>query len=99
MEDETVISPENAVMDCEISPGEPKAVLHWYKEAKEIYKGKKYDMTYENNIAELVVKESEPNDSATYRCEAVNKIGRAETEGKLIVISKDYSYSDHLRCW
>ena len=88
LEDTTVIAPEDAVLDCEIKPGDPKAAIHWYKEAKEIYKGKKYTMTYSENIAELTIKNPEPNDNGLYRCEAVNKIGRVETEGKLVVFSE-----------
>ena len=86
LEDSTVVSPENAVLDCEIKPGDPKATLHWYKEAKEIYKNKKYTMTYSDDVAELTIKNPEPSDSGLYRCEAANKIGRVETEAKLLVL-------------
>ena len=88
LEDTTVIAPDNAVLECEITPGNPKAILHWYKDAKEIYKSKKFVMEYENNIAKLTINNPEPSDIGVYRCEAVNKIGRVETEGALKILCK-----------
>ena len=88
IQDETIVSPEDAILDCEIRPGDPKAAIHWYKDTKEIYKNKKYDVTYQEDIAELTVKGSEPSDTGTYRCEAVNKIGKVQTEAKLTIISR-----------
>ncbi|ELU18622.1 hypothetical protein CAPTEDRAFT_60866, partial [Capitella teleta] len=66
---------ENAVFDCELKLGDPKSAIHWYKDAKEIYKNKKYTMTFEDDIAELTIVNTGPNDSGKYRCEAVNKLG------------------------
>ena len=42
-------------------------------------------MKYKDQIAVLIVSDPEPNDSAYYRCEASNKIGRCETQACLTV--------------
>ena len=98
LEDTIVVAPEDAVLSCEITPGNPKAAIHWYKEAKEIYKNKKYLMSYSDNVAELTVKNLEPSDAAAYRCEAVNKIGRVETQCVLTIQSK-LSFCSFVKCF
>ena len=51
-------------------------------------RGAKFDFSRSGNSAVLIVKDSEPSDAATYRCEAVNKIGRVDTQARLKVHSK-----------
>lgn len=52
-------------------------------------------MLYWNNKASLVVKDTEPSDSAKYRCEVSNRLGRVETSGSLTVYSKYSTHSCH----
>ena len=59
-----------------------------YKGDKEVRRGAKFDFSRSGNSAVLIVKDSEPSDAATYRCEAVNKIGRVDTQARLKVHSK-----------
>ena len=49
MEDVTVIAPEDGVLECHMTRGDPKADIKWFKENKQIYAGKKIEMKYENN--------------------------------------------------
>ena len=35
--DLTIIAPDKALLECKINPGDPKASLNWFKDAKEIY--------------------------------------------------------------
>jgi len=75
-----------AVMKCEIDSGQPKATVTWYKDgSREIYQGKKYNMTYKDNVAQLEILQADLSDSALYRVEADNKVGRVESEAKLFV--------------
>ena len=85
LRDIKVVAPQPATFTCDLEPGDPKAKIHWYKEAKEIYPSKKYDMSFEDGTAKLVISPSELNDSATYRLEAENKLARVDTQGKLTV--------------
>ncbi len=42
----------------------------------------------QNKTAKLEISGTDLTDTATYRCEADNKVGRVETEGKLTVHGK-----------
>ena len=46
MKDVKVTRPNKASLQCEISPGEPAAKVRWFKDAKEVYASRKYDMSY-----------------------------------------------------
>ncbi len=46
LKDVRVTMPERAVLTCEIAPGDPPAAVRWYKDAKEVYASRKYDMSY-----------------------------------------------------
>jgi titin len=85
MDDATITAPHEAVLICRFDVGEPAAKVAWYKDAKEIYAGSKYDMSWSNGQAKLTIDRTAVADAARYRCEAVNKIGRASTEAQLIV--------------
>lgn len=60
-----------------------------YKGKKEIKKSSKYEMSYEDDVASLVIHKTEPSDSGLYRCKATNPLGLAETEGTLDIQSKE----------
>ena len=42
-------------------------------------------MSHVNDVAKLQVDDATINDAGTYRCEAVNKLGRVDTDCKVIV--------------
>ena len=80
---------QHQIKSCEFQVNHtfPILVLR-YKENKELYRGRKYESIYWDNKASLVIKETEPSDSAKYRLEVVNALGRAETSGQLTVYSE-----------
>ena len=88
LKETTVISGEDATLTCKIAPGDPVASITWHCEERELRSSPKYVVSYDNQVATLVVKNADLNDVAKYRCEAENKIGRCETQAKLIVHSK-----------
>ena len=63
------------------------ADTHWFHDDKEIYKNKRYHMSYEESNASLTITGSEPKDAGAYRCEASNKLGRVTTQCTLTVQS------------
>ena len=85
MKDVKVIAPKVVTMSCDIEPGSPRATIRWFKDAKEVYQNKKYSMFYDGSSAKLDISPSELGDSAVYRCEADNKVGRVESEATLTV--------------
>jgi hypothetical protein len=59
-----------------------------YKEAREVYASRKYEMFFWDNKATLAIKDTEPSDSGRYRCEVSNRLGRVESTGSLSVYSE-----------
>ncbi|CAH1802732.1 unnamed protein product [Owenia fusiformis] len=85
IKDTTALCPDTVKLECNVNLGKPKAEIHWFKQAKEIYKGRKYDMEYANGTATLIINDTEPSDTAKYRCEAMNPIGKCDTTGSLTI--------------
>ena len=83
--DTTSKAQKETSLQCKIDAGEPTSAIHWYKDNKELYDGKKFHLTFSKDVATLRIADSGVSDSGAYRCEAVNKLGRAETECKLTV--------------
>ncbi len=50
-----------------------------------MYPNEKYAISYKGQTASLTINDLEIGDAGKYRCEAVNKISRVETEAKLTV--------------
>jgi len=87
LNDATLLAAEKAVLSCRISAGDPAAEMHWYRDGKELFKNKRYELTRDGDTAALIIAAAETTDSATYRCEAVNKLGKVATECKILVHS------------
>lgn len=88
MRNQSVLAPKDVTFECEITSGDPPAKLHWYKDSRELYDGKKYIITYRKDVATLNIKTTDGLDEGLYTCEASNKLGRVVTEAKLDVKSK-----------
>lgn len=85
LRDMVALKKDDATLQCSINPGDPRADIHWFKDNKEIYKGKKYTMSYEEDSACLTISATDTKDAGVYRCEASNKLGRVQTQCKLAV--------------
>ncbi|GFO38541.1 titin, partial [Plakobranchus ocellatus] len=85
LQDIAVIAPKDAILECDIDVGEPEAEIKWFRGKKEVKKSSKYEMSYEDEVASLVIHKTEPQDSDVYRCEAANPLGKVQTEGTLSI--------------
>jgi len=85
LKDVKVIALSTATLSCELDLGQPKSAVTWYKDSRELYQGKKYNMTLLNGVAKLDIIQSDLNDTSIYRVEASNKLGRVASEAKLLV--------------
>jgi hypothetical protein len=86
--DVTVIAPEVATLACSVKLGSRDADICWFKNAKQLYAGRKYEMLYWDNVASLVIKDTQPGDSGSYRCEVASALGRVDSIGALTVYSE-----------
>lgn len=59
-----------------------------YRGNKEVKKSPKYEMSYEDEVAALVIHKTEPDDTGVYKVQASNPLGQVKSEGNLAVHSK-----------
>lgn len=88
LQDGVFVSPDPIKLACRVNLGEPTSEVHWFRENKEIYKTKKYEMSQDGDQLALTILSTEPTDSATYRCEVSNKLGSVKTQCSIVVNSK-----------
>ena len=86
--DTTSKAQAETVLRCKIDSGEPAASIHWYRDSKELYHGKRYHLSYIEDVATLRFADSVVADAGAYRCEAVNKLARVNTDCRLTVECK-----------
>lgn len=80
------IQNHNAKFKCEII-GEPKPVITWYKGAREITNGSRYNIYSENSTHYLTVNDVFGEDADEYVCRAVNKAGTKSTRAELLIMT------------
>ena len=83
---------EKITLSCRISRGVDTADVQWYRTGKcckifrKIFDDEKYRITSDDDTMSLTIAECEESDSATYRCEVVNKFGKVRTECIVVVL-------------
>jgi len=65
-------------LSCQVRRGSPSADVNWYRNGKKILSDEKYKITTEGDTMKLTIKECEATDSATYRCDVINKLGEVQ---------------------
>ena len=50
LDDLEITAPKTLNLECQISAGDPKAEIHWYKDNKEIYDGRKHKLSYSKEV-------------------------------------------------
>lgn len=83
--DKTIGLNEKLILTSVIG-GEPTPTITWYKNQKEITETEQ--ITYENRVTKLIVKETTTDTHGEYKCIAVNDVGIAETKCQVIVQEK-----------
>ncbi|XP_074642623.1 twitchin-like [Tubulanus polymorphus] len=94
-----IVSPKESLLQCELFRGKPEGDIVWYKAGKQITSSDKYVMLFEDSIASLKIKNTEPKDTASYKVEVSNPLGSCNSSGQLTVhvhpaIMFDKKYED-----
>ena len=76
----------NAHLQCTIS-GQPRPTITWYKGAREIMNGSKYQIYSEGDVHHLIVNDVYGEDMDEYVCRAVNKGGIKSTRAELVIMT------------
>lgn len=59
-----------------------------FRGTKEVKKSPKYEMSYEDEVASLVIHKTEPDDAGVYSVQAANPMGQVKSEGNLAIHSE-----------
>lgn len=81
----SVTAGDMATLECTIS-GSPELKVKWFKDGKEMISGRKYKMAVKENTAVLKILSAERGDSAEYKMEVSNKVGKDECTCSVTVI-------------
>ena len=74
----------NAHFQCKIV-GIPKPTITWFKGAREIVSGSRYNIYSEGDTHNLIIHDVFGEDADEYVCRAVNKCGVKSTKGELLI--------------
>lgn len=75
---------ESVTLECQIS-GNPTPVIMWFREDYKIESSIDFQISYENGIAQLVIREAFAEDSGRFTCTATSEAGTVSTSCYLLV--------------
>lgn len=81
-------------MESRVSGSQPLSVT-WFKDNSEIYGSDKYDVSFQNNLATLSVRDTLSSDSGVYTCTATNEAGQASCRVSLNITGTSMSVNLH----
>lgn len=81
-------------MESRVSGSQPLSVT-WFKDNSEIYGSDKYDVSFQNNLATLSVRDTLSSDSGVYTCTATNEAGQASCRVSLNITGTSISVNLH----
>lgn len=71
-------------MEGRVSGSQPLTIT-WSKDNREIYGSDRYEMSFKNNMAVLLVRDCSGSDSGVYTCTASNEAGKASCRVSLTI--------------
>ena len=89
-----VVAPDIIELQCQIDLGNPTAQVRWYRNKRhsmmfsDITNDSRYVIKTDAEMQSLIIPKSHTSDSATYRCEAINKFGKVRTVCRVAVLRK-----------
>lgn len=88
LHDQHVYENSQIQLDCVIV-GNPEPEVIWYHNGKPVKESDKLKLLFEGDRCTLILKEISVNDAGNYRCVAINPVGEASSECKIIIKSLD----------
>lgn len=85
---------KTVTMESRVSGSQPLTVT-WFKDNSEIYGSDKYDVSFQNNLATLSVRDTLSSDSGVYTCTATNEAGQASCRVSLNITGTSMSVNLH----
>ena len=76
---------DSATLECTLS-GSPELKVKWFKDGKEMISGRKYKMTVKENTSRLKILTADKRDTAEYKMEVSNKVGKDQCTCSVTVL-------------
>lgn len=86
-----------AKFSCKIENYDQSTQVTWYFGIRQLENNDKYEITYNEGLATIYIKDIRKSDDGTYRCKVVNDYGEDSSYGELFVIGVR-EQSDYYRC-
>uniref|UniRef100_A0A3B3XJ54 Ig-like domain-containing protein n=2 Tax=Poecilia mexicana TaxID=48701 RepID=A0A3B3XJ54_9TELE len=80
----TVTEGESVTLECQIS-GQPAPIIMWFREDYKIESSIDFQISYENGVARMMIREAFAEDSGRFTCTATNEAGTISTSCYLLV--------------
>lgn len=80
----SVTEGESMTLECQIS-GHPLPLIMWFREDYKIESSIDFQISYQNGLAQLVIREAFAEDSGRFMCTATNEAGTISTSCYLLV--------------
>uniref|UniRef100_A0A3P9PZS5 Ig-like domain-containing protein n=1 Tax=Poecilia reticulata TaxID=8081 RepID=A0A3P9PZS5_POERE len=74
---------ESVTLECQIS-GQPAPIIMWFREDYKIESSIDFQISYENGIARMMIREAFAEDSGRFTCTATNEAGTISTSCYLV---------------
>lgn len=93
LQDQTVVSPNNATFSCVLKLGQPEANIEWLKAGKPISMNQKFVSSRDRDTVKLEITNTTPEDAAEYEVVVENKIAKISSKASLTVQGRLFLYS------
>ena len=87
----TVSEGETVALECQIT-AHPSPVIMWFREDYKIESSIDFQISYENGLARLVIREAFAEDSGRFTCTATSEAGTVSTSCHLLVKGTSFCY-------
>lgn len=71
----SVTAGDSASLECTVS-GSPDLKVKWLRDGKEVTGGRKYKISFKDNVASLKILSAERGESSEYTMEVSNRVGK-----------------------
>lgn len=86
---------DSATLESIIS-GSPDLKVKWFKDGKEMISGRKYKITLKDNTATMKILTAERGDTAEYRMEVSNKVGKDQCTCSVTVLGQFWDFTQEM---
>ena len=84
-QDSEVVAGSELKLECRFS-GSPQPDVEWFKDGGPLLESDRVKCTVNDDVARLVIKNTEADDEGWYRCRISNEKGATAIEAELIVV-------------